>query len=393
MSAKRIIFVSLFIVIIGIAAGILVKYAFITTKDSVVDPKSYLGKNANPPDLYGQPGNRKLYSPINAGVAQMDKLLLVNFKDDPEYEAIELQTFDDRRGKAARVLMYHHAGPADYYYSDPAFIDPAETSRNFVVPQMQYRFEVTASGLDAALQMQDKNGKSIECVLKEIKHTTWAKGFLAPVGGSEAISFDHFPFYHMKNMNFMPWKGAAPQVKIGGEPRPPEMLPVPVNLELVYLTRYTDSPIIGQWNRPYNGDLPAMQPVEQLIYQDGKISYELLDNTGHFEIRKMTCRGDRHKISFEFSPAIPDLPAMKDGAEVNGKFSAGADEIEGIVAGTYRVMRHGQTIEMEILPLEGWQPFPGVLWVKTWEWKGTITIKSDDSVSLKSGWIRIKPRQ
>ena len=51
--------------------------------------------------------------------------------------------------------------------------------------------------------MQDKDGKSVEFVLKEFNHTKWAKGFLAPVGGSEAIVFDHFPFYYMKNMNFM----------------------------------------------------------------------------------------------------------------------------------------------------------------------------------------------
>ena len=129
------------------------------------------------------------------------------------------------------------------------------------------------------------------------------------------------------------------------------------------------------------------------MYQDGQVSYELTDNAGHFEIRKMTSCGDRHKISFEFSSAIPDLPAMKDGAEVSGKFSAGADEVSGIVAGAYHVLRHGQIIEMEILPLEGRQLFPGVLWVKTWAWNGTITINSHDSVSLKSGWIRIKPQQ
>ncbi len=177
----------------------------------------------------------------------------------------------------------------------------------------------------------------------------------------------------------------------GGELRPPATLPVPVNWEMVYMARYTDSPIIGQWNKPYNGELPALQPVTHLSYQDGQISYELVDNTGHFEIRKMTSRGDRHEISFEFSPAIPDLPAMKDGAEVSGQFSAGADEIPGIVAGTYNVIRHGQTLEMEILPLEGWQPFPGTIWVKTWAWKGRITTGSNGLVSLKSEWIRIKP--
>lgn len=84
---------------------------------------------------------------------------------------------------------------------------------------------------------------------------------------------------------------------------------------------------------------------------------------------------------------------MKDGAEVSGKFSADADEVLEIDAGTYHVLRHGKIVEMEILPQEGWQPFPVVLWVKTWAWKGTITIDSPDSVSLKSRWIRIKPKQ
>jgi hypothetical protein len=239
--------------------------------------------------------------------------------------------------------------------------------------------------------MRDKDGKSIEFELKETSHTNWAQGFLAPVGGSEAITCDHFPFYHMKNMNFMPQKGAAPLVKIGGERRASATLPVPVNWQMVYLARYTDSPIIGQWNKPYNGELPALQPTQQLVCQSGQITYELVDNAGHFEIRKMTSRGDRHAISFEFSPAIPDLPAMKDGAEVSGRFSAGADEVRGIVAGKYNVVRHQQIIEMGIHPLEGWQPFPGAIWVKTWVWKGVFTIGSNSQVFLKSEWIRTKP--
>ncbi len=105
MGTKWIIVTGLAIIIIGIVAGILSKYVFIITKDSVVDPQSYLGTSAKTSDIYDRPGNGRFYSPINARVARMDKLLLVNFKDDPEYEAIELQTFDDRRGKAARVLM------------------------------------------------------------------------------------------------------------------------------------------------------------------------------------------------------------------------------------------------------------------------------------------------
>ncbi|MBP7705942.1 MAG: hypothetical protein KA243_01720 [Candidatus Aminicenantes bacterium] len=375
----------------GIAAILLAKFILIETKAAVVDPRRYLGRSAGSADVYGKPGSGALYSPFNARVAPMDKLLLVDFKGDPVYASIELQTFDDARGRAARVLMYPHQGPADYYYSDPAFVDPSETDRNHVVPEMRHAFEVTASGLDAWLSMRDKAGTRIEFMLRETSHKKWAQGFLAPVGGSRAVTFRHFPLYHMKNMNFMPRSGAAPVVTIGGERRTPATLPVPLNREFVYLTRYTDSPVIGQWNRPYDGELPALRPVRPLECQDGGTTYELADRAGHLEIRGMISRCERHAIRFEFSPAIPDLPALEDGAAVDGRFAAGADEVHGIVAGTYRVHRRGPAVEMEIRPLKGWQPFPGESWVRAWAWKGTITVGPEGRVFLISAWNRREP--
>lgn len=391
MTTKGLILAGLGLMIAGSAAVLIARFVLIDTKASAVDARRYLGHRANGAGLYERPGSGVFYSPLNARVAPMDKLLLVDFKGDPEYASIELQTFDDARGRAARVLLYPHQGPADYYYSDPAFVDPAETDRNTVVPDMRYAFEVTASGLEALLRMRDKGGRVIEVRLKEARHTKWAQGFLAPVGGSRAVTFDHFPLYHMKNMNFMPRKGAAPVVEIGGERRAPATLPVPLNREMVYLARYTDSPIIGQWNRPHHGELPALRPGRPLVCQDGATTYDLIDQAGHLEIRAMTSRGDRHAVGFEFSPPIPDLPAMKDGAEVAGRFAAGADEVRGIVAGTYRVRRLGPAVEMEIRPLEGWQPFPGPAWVKAWTWKGTITVGPDGRVFLTSAWTRRKP--
>ncbi len=391
MTTRGLVLAGLGLIAAAGAAVLIAKFVLIDTKASVVDPRRYLGDRANGADLYARPGSGVFYSPLNARVAPMDKLLLVDFKGDPEYASIELQTFDDARGRAARVLLYPHQGPADYYYSDPAFVDPEETDRNTVVPDMRYAFAVTASGLDASLRMRDKGGRSIEVRLKEARHTKWARGFLAPVGGSRAVTFAHFPLYHLKNMNFMPRKGAAPVVEIGGERRAPATLAVPVDREMVYLARYTDAPIIGQWNRPCRGELPALRPGRPLQARDGATTYDLVEQAGHLEIRAMTSRGDRHSVGFEFSPPIPDLPALKDAAAVAGRFAAGADEVRGIVAGTYRVLRRGPAIEMEIRPLKGWQPFPGRIWVKAWTWKGTITVGPDGRVFLDAAWTRQKP--
>jgi hypothetical protein len=238
--------------------------------------------------------------------------------------------------------------------------------------------------------MQDHAGKLIEFRVKEAPRKKWSKGFLAPIGGSDAVTFDYFPLYHMKGMNFVPRSGTEIAIKIGGEERNPKKLPIPADWEFVYLSRYTAAPIIGCWNTPHNGELPSLQPRQHVIHQDGQTRYELVNNAGHYEIRKLFGFNDKHEVRFEFSPPIPDLPGLKDGAELRGRFSAGADETPGIVAGAYRITRQGNVIDMEFRPQKGWQPMPGPLWVTTWIWKGMITVGADRTVSMTSKWIRRK---
>ncbi|HOO91134.1 MAG TPA: hypothetical protein PLA74_09970, partial [Syntrophales bacterium] len=201
-------------------------------------------------------------------------------------------------------------------------------------------------------------------------------------------TFDYFPLYHMKGMNFVPRSGTEIVIKIGGEERKPKKLPIPANWKFVYLSRYSAAPIIGCWNTSHDGKLPPLQPDQHLMYQDGQTRYELVDNAGHYEIRTMVGFNDRHEVRLDFSPPIPDLPTLKDGIERRGRFSAGADGTLGIVAGTYQITRQGDVIEMEIDPQEGWQPIPGELWVKSWIWKGTITVGADHTVSMQSKWNR-----
>jgi hypothetical protein len=288
-------------------------------------------------------------------------------------------------------LLYHHTGPADSYYTDKAFVVPdSGRDTSFLAPDMAYHFDVTASGLDASLRMKDHSGKPVEFRVRETSRRKWSKGFLAPVGGSDAVRFDHFPFYHMKGMNFVRRSGTDIAVRIGGEERKPKNLPIPANWEFVYLSRYTAAPIIGCWNMPQRGTLSPLQPAQQVMYQTGHTRYELADNAGHREIRKIVGFNGKHDVSIEFSPPIPDLPGLRDRIELRGRFSAGADETSGIVAGTYHVTRRGNVIEMEIHPQEGWQPMSGPLWVTAWIWKGTIIVGADQTISMTSKWLREK---
>lgn len=365
------------------------RFLMINTKDTAVDPEKFLGNKSNPASIYSGPSEGVFYSPVNIAVANMDKLMLVDFKDDPEYVSIELQTFDDARGRGARVILYHHQGPADSYYTDSVFVmRPLEGHPFRIEPDIAYHFEVTPSGLDASMKMKDYRGKSVGFQIRETSRKKWSKGFLAPIGAGEAISFPYFPFFHMKDMNFVSRSGTEISVQIDGVERKPQNLPVPVNLEFVYLSRYTPAPIIACWNTPQDGILQPFDPGKSQEYRDGLSRYELADNEGHSEIRRMIGTNERHRVEFEFSPAIPDLSALKDGFTMSGRFCAGADETPGIIAGDYRIVRHGKMVDMEIQPQKGWQPISGKLWVKRWVWKGTIFFGENKEVTIKSKWIR-----
>lgn len=379
------------VVLLGIAAYLASRYLVVNTKDSVVNQRTYLGNHRNSADIYDRPSHGQFCSPLNVTVDPMDRLMLVDIMDDPEYKSIELQIFDDARGRGARVILYHQADiPADFYYTSEAFAGKVRPGGTSALRDMEYHFDITASGLDAALKMKDHRGKSVEFRIKEASRQEASKGFLAPIGGGTAITFDAFPFFHLKGARFVPRAGTEIAVRIDGRDRTPAQVPIPVNWKSAYLCRYTTEPILGLWNRPCDGPLAPRRPGQQLSYQEGRTRYELVDNAGHREIREMIGFSDKHSVSFEFSPPIPDLLGLKDGIELDGRFSAGADEVQGIVAGDYHVKRHGDAVEMEIRPLEGWQPMPGTSWVRTWIWRSTMTRGADDAVSMRAAWIRQK---
>jgi hypothetical protein len=377
------------LIIIGGLLFIASKFLMISTKDTIVNTRRYLGNSSNPAEIYGYPPDGLYYSPMNINITPMDKLMLVDIEDDPYYKSIELQTFDDSRGQGARVLLYPHKGPADVYYTNSDFeIRLSENADYTTDPDIEYHFEVTGSGLDAFLKMKDNKGRPVGFSVQETLRKEWSRGFLAPIGGNDAVTFTYFPFFHMKNMNFVLRSGTEISVYIDGVQRKPKRLPIPVDWEFVYLSRYTDEPVMVSWNKAFSGELHPVK-ASGMPAEKGAVScFELVNNNGHHEIRKMTESDKKHKVFFDFSPPVPDLVCLKNDVDLNGRFCAGVDNIGGILAGTYNIKRQEGLILMEIRPAKGWQPIPGRKWVKTWIWKGAISVQPDSTVTMKSFWVR-----
>jgi len=121
------------------------------------------------------------------------------------------------------------------------------------------------------------------------------------------------------------------------------------------------------------------------------ITYYLLNNSDYYEIKQIYGNdGEGHTVSFEFSPAIPNILSLGSNSKINGRFSCIIDDKKGIFAGEYYLARTGGTIEFSITPTKGWQPFPGKLWLKTYKWTSEIQIQDIGDIKIASSWRRIK---
>ena len=111
---KRKITVSLYIICI-------LAVSCMRTKENSVDQEKYLGNKTNSSEIYSKQGSKVFYSPFNLGISPMSRLMLIDIESETEYETIELQIYDDKRGDAATVILYKKDGSNDVYYTDSVF--------------------------------------------------------------------------------------------------------------------------------------------------------------------------------------------------------------------------------------------------------------------------------
>jgi hypothetical protein len=200
--------------------------------------------------------------------------------------------------------------------------------------------------------------------------------------------FAGFPFFYMKRTAFVERAGTQIDIEIGGTQRKPAAIPIAINGAFVYLARYCTEPIIGTWNEAHAGALEPSFPEQVDDPEPGQGIYRLVDNDGHYEISRVIGASCGHEISLCFSPPIPDLACLKDGVTIEGKFTAGADDTDGIVAGKYSLHHAGAGTQLVMQPAKGWQPMPGRSWVKSYRWLANIESDSQGKMTIKSAWTR-----
>ncbi|HNT93855.1 MAG TPA: hypothetical protein PKJ71_09185 [Bacteroidales bacterium] len=361
-------------------------------------------------DIYSKGSDGSFYPPFSLSIDAMEHLILINFEKDPDkyYNTFELQQARDNSGsKRLLVIAYRIDGGADVYHQPGYPLASQESLLNdvsfTVCPLEGAKFDVDDERLDVFFAFTDRYGRGIRVKASEDRRPRKKPFFLLAPIGILAKQPKSFPVYSLFGMSFAKRKHTEIEVLIDGAKHKPDTFPLPVDGARNYFSRYSADTFNVDWNRNFEGQLLPLLPGEDNSVRHGDATYELVNNGGHYEIRRMTATNRKHRINIEFSPPVPDLVCLRDGLELDGDFVITTDNAAGSVRGVYHLRSLENEVEMSIHPDKGWIPNEKRLiikllfmmvrvfkdWPKSYAWNAMINLGSANHPVMKSSWERL----
>jgi hypothetical protein len=333
--------------------------------------------------------------PFTLVVEPMARLANCELADDPTYDGLELQWFDDaEHGTGLLVLLTRRADRRVDVYVDPALtVDPARfaigaglgtwTPTVFDVG----RLEVAEDGVDAELRFRDREGRSIEVRWHDRDGRRRRRGrLLAPVGsGIEAPR--SLLLVHLHGFDLLRRGGRlAPEVRIDGRAASTGVLPGRA-LHRRELVKYASPVEIITLNEASDGgSLPRLDPGSVRL-ADGGVG-AVVAGTG------------AQRVRLELRPALPDLTTLADGAGAVGSWRVYPEGAPPLTGGTWMAIRRGDEVRVGLEVTERWRPgrLPPLIalvtrvvpvfrrWPTTYRWRATITVGGEPT--MVSRWER-----
>jgi len=376
-------------------------------------PTATVSGTVAPGSADGHRPGRYIIQPFRIDVAPMERLLLINFEEDPDsvYIGFEPQVFDDTvNGRGHLVIGWRRDGYVDVYHQatlspDPETYDITGKGLNRMIDAefASAAFEVTATGVQASYRFSDIHGRVIQLEVAESnKRKRKPFGLLAPMG-SAAESPSSMPLIMLEDFYFVRVRHTSITISIGGREHIPDRLAMPMDFRRMYFTRYSPRPLIATLNPAFDGPLvPIMVGTgEREAVADHHVIQTLQTDEGD-AISRIIRNNDFHPVGIIFSPPFPDLASLQEGAVITGSFTIEGHPSIGTISGHYLVAREQHDITVEMVPSGGWSPRPDRLslrlmysmvkvfrqWPAEYRWQAKINQQDDGTLWMTSRWMK-----
>ncbi len=344
---------------------------------------------------------RRIVLPIRVGIDPMEKLLVANFKGDPEFEGIEPQIFDDPvNGRGMRVLRYRKDGMVDVYWQPGVRVDRSTFTvgkgiGDFAEVNIEPAdLKITERSVDLHVAFTDAQGRKVELRVHEDTHGRRGFPMLAPVG-ADVEKPPRLMLVFMPCIDLVRRSGSLVEGRIGDRILRPASLPIILSWQRVWFVRYVPMPIIGILNPPMS------QPVLIELPAPGRVEVEgmtvVVDGDGN--VTWISAGQEPSRVEVDFLPGFPNLPDLPSNGFAAGRWSIRIAGVS-ITGGSYSASREGDRVVVELDVTEHWKPsglpfsmelFTRIVrmfrtWPATYRWQGII--KLDQAPTLSGAWER-----
>lgn len=355
---------------------------------NAIDPAKYLKATKTSPNVYYETPTGLFYDPFNFSHDDFGKLIIMNLEGHPEIKTVELILQDDDKG--AYVVIYYYSGKVENYLSpdyagDKKYVK-LDSEWDIIENQdFEFAFEDRPKGIYFFLDIKIKNDQHIKISLQENRRELKRFSFLATVG-AELKKVEKFPFIYLKDAGLVPIEGTGLSFELNGKMMELSKIPILVEGEKCYRIAYSFTRLPFFWDEEQDVFLSPEKLYNGLSFQKENALYSFFDNNGHKEIESIIYKANGHTASFRFSPAFPDIAALKQGSKISGKFCLGVDEIEGVVGGKYSVKNIEGNITIDIKPEKCWGSTGLKNWVAAYHYHADLEPVGKNKFEIRSEW-------
>jgi len=367
----------------------------ITLKDTVVTQDDFLKEKKNPTKIYIKPGNGKFLNPFNIntdnhGIGYIERLMLAEFEPLEKYRSIELQIIHQNGKEGALVILYHAKQKQADVYHTPGLVLKAEMYENIlnrsVITEIPFEYSFTENDgrLNVHLELIDRFNNKIYMHIDERNPEMIPARLLAPIGG-ESMDPQFMTVVFMNHFRFLSQMESHITVKINDMDASLLTLPLKVNGIKGFQVKYSMEPVTVSWNLEQDSKAEILAAKSNLVEKANTI-IKLVGNENHPEIVSFSDIQNDHKVSFLFSPPIPDIQSLSPDVSMIGRFIMNIDDVQGIMAGIYSLETSKSETILTIQPTKGYSPVPGKAWMKKMTWEGIFTKTSGGDFHQTTKW-------